>query len=51
MVIVVEVYCKYSFSFLCVLVFSLKQPVTMQFYWREEKESLSAKEFVRFSLF
>ena len=50
-VIVVEVYCKYSFSFLCVLVFSLKQPVTMQFYWREEKESLSAKEFVRFSLF
>ena len=50
-VIVVEVYCKYSFSFLCVLVFSLKQPVTMQFYWKEEKESLSAKEFVRFSLF
>ena len=50
-VIVVEVYCKYSFWLLCVLVFSLKQPVTMLFYWKEEKESLTAKGFVRFSLF
>ena len=31
-VIVLEVYCKYSFWLLCVLVFSLKQPVTMLFY-------------------
>ena len=50
-VIVVEVYCKYSFWLLCVLVFSLKQPVTMLFYCKEEKESLTAKGFVRFSLF
>ena len=50
-VIVVEVYCKYSFWLLCVLVFSLKQRVTMLFYWKEEKERLTAKGFVRFSLF
>ena len=50
-VIVVEVYCKYSFWLLGVLVFSLKQPVTVLFYWKEEKESLTAKGFVRFSLF
>ena len=50
-VIVVEVYCKYSFWLLCVLVFSLKKPVTMLFYWKGEKESLTGKGFVRFSLF
>ena len=50
-VIVVEVYCKYCFCLLCVLGFSLKQPVTMLFYWKGEKESLTTKEFVRFSLF
>ena len=52
-VIVVEVYCKYSYSFLCVVSFFTQttQPVTMLFYWKEEKESLSGKGFVRFSLF
>ena len=50
-VIVVEVYCKYSFWLLCVLVFSLKNPITMLFYWKGEKESLTTKGFVRFSLF
>ena len=48
-VIVVEVYCKYSFWLLCVLVFSLKQPVTRLLYWKEEKESLTG--FVRVPLF
>ena len=48
-VIAVEVYCKYSLL-LCVLGFSLKKPVTMLFYWKEEK-SLTAKGFVRVSLF
>lgn len=50
-VIVVEVYCKYSFWLLCVLVFSLKKLVTMLFYWKGEKESLTTKGFVRFLLF
>ena len=46
-VIVVEVYCKYSFWLLCVLVFSLKNPLTMLFYWKGEKDSLTTKGFVR----
>ena len=50
-VIVVEVYCKYSFWLLCVLVFSLKLPVTKLLYWKEQKESLTAKGFVRIPLF
>ena len=50
-VIVVEVYCKYSFWLLCVLVFSLKKTVTMLFYLKGERESLTTKEFVRCSLF
>ena len=50
-VILVEVYCKYSFWLLCVLVFSLKNPLTMLFYLKGEKESLTTKGFVRFSLF
>ena len=52
-VIVVEVYCKYSYSFLCVVSFFTQttQRVTMLFYWKEEKESLSGKGFVRFLVF
>ena len=49
-VIAVEVYCKYSWL-LFVLGISLKQPVIMLFYWKEEKKSLTAKGFVRVSLF
>ena len=49
-VIAVEVYCKYSWLF-CVLGFSLKQPVTMLFYWKEERNSLTAKGIFRVSLF
>ena len=50
-VIVVEVYCKYSFWLLCLLVFSLKNPLTMLLYWKGEKEGLTTKGFVRFRFF